>query len=267
MKDRHSDNLFSKAFVTGASSGIGREVAKLLARQGISLVISGRNEVELRKLEEELNDKVHVEVIVADLTDSQQLDLVLDSIQKLSCDLVINNAGFGGYGNAIDVSLERTRKMIQLDVEAMALIALRAGQTMVRNQIKGVILNVSSAASFFPFPGFSVYAASKGFVNQFSLALNDELKDFGVKVLTACPGVVQTHFAHAAGGEYLESSKGFSKPMTAEFAAQEIWKQIKNGKTVHIFDWRYRWMVFFSKIIPKPLLFLLLKQSLKRRQK
>ncbi|HRD56374.1 MAG TPA: SDR family NAD(P)-dependent oxidoreductase, partial [Parachlamydiaceae bacterium] len=264
MSDRRFDHP-TQALVTGASSGIGLAVAKLLADQGISLVITGRNEENLRKLEGELKEKVHVEMIVADLTDAKQLDLILEAIERLSCDLVINNAGFGGYGNAIEAPIERTQKMIQLDVEAMALVALKAGHAMVKNHIKGTILNVSSAASFFPFPGFSVYAASKGFVNQFSLALNEELKEFGVKVLTSCPGVVKTYFAHTAGGEYLENAKGFSKPMTAEFAALEIWKQIKSGKLLHIFDWRYRWMVSFSKMVPKPLLFFLLKQSLKRR--
>lgn len=258
---------FSKALVTGASSGIGMAVARLLAQKNISLVLSGRNEKELRRLQDECGSQVLVEVIVADLTNADQLDNLLKYIEEHDFDLIINNAGFGGYGDAVDIPLEKSKKMMELNINAMALIALQSAKRMVHLGLNGVILNVSSAASFFAFPGLTVYSASKAFVNSFSQGLDEELWEKGIRVLSSCPGVVKTHFAVNAGGEYLEKGQGISAPMTGEFAAEEIWKQICDEKSLHVFDWRYRLMVVFAKFVPQKLLSYLVKRGLKHRRK
>ena len=247
------DNIppFSLALVTGATSGIGEELSRLFAKKGINLLLSGRNQEKLEALKGELSGLVKVEMLQADLNQPQERNRLIEKIHKLSPDLVVNNAGVGMYGDALCYPTQDSLDLVEVDVKAVLELSLEAARTLISLQKTGVILNVSSTAAFPIFPGFSVYAASKAFLNKFSESFDEEVRPYGVRVLAACPGVVATHFRERAGGRnpsYWERKQ----TMSVAFAAQEIWKQIEKRKKIHLFNWVYRLLITLTMILPKP---------------
>lgn len=189
---------WTRALVTGASSGIGDAMARRLASEGTDLVVVARNVQRLQALAEELSE-VDVEVLPADLGDLQQLARVearlADSDKPI--DLLVNNAGFGVQGAFVDGDLDREVAMIDVNVTALARLAHAGGSAMAARG-GGAILNVASVAGLAPTPGTAVYGASKAFVVSFGEALNHELKERGVKVSTICPGFTRTEFQSRA---------------------------------------------------------------------
>jgi short-subunit dehydrogenase len=245
-------HAFDCALVTGASTGIGREFACLLAEKGIDLIIVARSGDKLESLESELSEKVNVEIVVADLADREQRKRVLDKIYERVPGLVVNNAGWGYYGEALTYETEASMNLLEVDVAALLEISLEAARAMVTNNKKGVIMNVSSSAAFQIMPCFSVYAASKAFVNLFSESFDGEMKPYGIRVLACCPGMVDTKFRYRASDGEAKEAVPFS--MTVEFAANEMWKQIEKGISLRAFDWKYRLSSFLTRyILPKRL--------------
>ncbi|MDR3624274.1 MAG: SDR family NAD(P)-dependent oxidoreductase [Chlamydiales bacterium] len=255
--------MFSLACVTGASSGIGKELCKLLAKRHIPLLITGRDERALHALAEELTIYVAVHIVVCDLSKKEDRTHLIQEMRLLKPDLVVNNAGFGLYGEAISYAVEDTLSMIEVNIAAVAEITLEAIILLKKDRRTGTILNVSSVAAYFrPFPSFVTYAASKDFVLSFSRGVDNESSAYGIRVLTAVPGQVKTgfRFRAAKGVEQKDSSLA----MSASFAAKQIWKQIQTQKRVSLFDWRYKMAILLSHFIPKPLIAMLLKHSIKR---
>lgn len=258
---------FTKALVTGASSGIGEAVSRLLATKKIPLILTGRNADRLRSLAEQLGSQVEVEWFTADLGDSAQRNLVIDKIHKSAPDLVINNAGFGLYGDILTHETEKQMAIFKIDAEAVLELSIETARVLVSEGKPGVVLNVSSAGAFQIFPSFAVYVASKAFVNSFSESFDEEVKPYGVRILAACPGVVSTRFTERAAENRDESKKQKAEitAMTSEFAAEEIWRQIEKGKPVHIFNWKYRFLTFITRLLPKKLVLGILKKSIQAR--
>lgn len=124
-------------------------------------------------------------------------------------------------------------------------------------------MNISSASAFYALPLMSMYAASKAFVNQFSLAFDEEMKPYGIRILTACPGMVDTHFRERAGGS--KKKKDDPMIMTAEHVAEKIWKQIVDKKELKVIDWKYSFMKLFSNLFPRSWLSALLKKNILER--
>lgn len=244
MKKRYP---FSRALVTGATSGIGEALCHLLSDQQIPLLITGRNAEQLHQLKATLQKKVDTIAFVADLSSVQGRQAVVDQIRKHTPDLIINNAGYGLYGDAWEYSTAELLDMLEVNANTVLQITMEAAQTMRAHHQRGVIMNISSVAAFHVCPQTAVYAASKSFVLQLSQALDFEMAPHGIRVLTACPGVVETSFNKRAGG--VNPSPKFLT-MTPTFAADEIWKQIKSGKRCHLFDWKYRLVTFLSHFIP-----------------
>lgn len=242
--------IFKRALVTGASGGIGRALCKLLAKQGISLILVARNEEEMKNLADELKDAVEVHIVPADLSDRLQRQRVVQAIHAYAPDLVVNNAGWGYYGEALSYDTSVSMNVLEVDVGALLELTLEAARTLATHSKKGVVMNISSAAAFQIFPDFSVYAASKAFVNTFSESFNEEMRPYGIHILTSCPGMVHTGFSErASSGEYASSE---TSSMSVAFAAEEIWKQIQKRQPVRVFDWKYRCATFFTKyLIPK----------------
>ncbi len=263
-KSIKSGGPFRLAFVTGASSGIGKALCRLLAREGIHLVITGRNKHNLYQLADEIRTHVNVVVYPADLSNREERGGIIRKIHELSPDLVINNAGFGIYGNAIDADKKGQFDMIEVNETAVLDLCIESAKAMLNSDHPGVILNVSSAGGFIPFPGNAVYGATKAFVNSFSLAMDEELKGKDIRVLAACPGMVKTNFSYRASlGKRKTKQKGSMSP---EFAAEQIWHQIKKKKPIYIFDGTYRLFAFLVKyIIPTRLVMKALKRRMKRR--
>ncbi|MCB1112061.1 MAG: SDR family NAD(P)-dependent oxidoreductase [Chlamydiales bacterium] len=239
---------FQLALVTGASSGIGEHLCRLLANKGINLIITARSADKLEKLAEELGEKVEVTIVPADLSDAKNRQKLIAKIHQESPDLIINNAGLGYYGSVLTRDTDEDLKVLEVNTAALLEISAEAARTLVTKGKKGVIMNVSSTAAFQILPGMATYAATKAFVNLFSESFDIELRQYGIRVLAACPGVVHTNFRkHASKGK--SDNKKYLMTMSADFAANEIWKQIQSGKTIRAFDWKYRLMTFLSRYL------------------
>lgn len=190
------------AVVTGASSGIGREIARRLAARGHGLTLVARREERLRDLAAEVRDAhgVHVEVVAADLTDQAAREGVLTAVAGagLAPAVLVNAAGLSTVGPVHRNDPATELAMVRTDVEALAHLCSLTLPGMVERRA-GAVLNVASTAAFQPMPGQAGYAASKAFVVSYSEALRGELKGTGVTVTVLCPGPVETEFAEAAG--------------------------------------------------------------------
>jgi len=177
--------------ITGASSGIGYEMARLLAAKGFDLVLVARRIEKLTSLKNELEKmhKINVHPIQKDLSQvSQAVDLFEEIKQrKLEVTMLVNNAGRGAYGNFSDTDLEMEMQMIALNVSSLVCLTKLFLQDMLIRK-KGKIMNVASLLSFLPFPYYTVYSATKSFVLSFSETLAAELEGTGVVVTTLCPG-------------------------------------------------------------------------------
>lgn len=237
---------FSLAFVTGASSGIGEALARLLAQHGIPLLLSARDPARLQAVAEELGNHVPVTMLIADLSTEEGRKGLLDKVRDLKPDLVVNNAGFGLYGKAITHETTENLEMINLNIGALLELTLESAKTLIAAKKKGVILNVSSASDQLVFPGIAIYAATKGFVTQVSQSLDVEFEPDGIRVLAACPGVVRTGFRKRASSGRTQATDG-PIVMEAAYAASQLWWQIVKRKRVHYFDWRTRAALFFVR--------------------
>lgn len=185
------------ALITGASYGIGAAFARELAGRKTNLILVARSEDKLQQLATELQNKFQIEasVIVRDLSEPAAGTKLFETITQkgLSVDILINNAGFGDYGNFCDRELERQLDMVQLNIKVLVeLTHLFLNQ--MRERRSGSIINVSSIAGFQPIPYMSVYAASKAFVLSFTEALRAENKNTGVSIQVLCPGPTESNF-------------------------------------------------------------------------
>lgn len=222
---------WNRALITGASSGIGRELALQLAADGSDLVIVARDQERLEALAVECAEEhdVEVEVLAADLLDRSKLNIVADRIQsdERPIDLVVNNAGFGFSGLFHELDLDGETNMVDLNITALHRLSHAAASVMVPRQ-RGGILNVSSVAGELVSPQAATYAATKAFVSSFSEALHEELTSFGVTVTTVCPGLTRSEFHERAG----IAPDAYPDPLWQEAAqvASEALDALNNGK-------------------------------------
>jgi short-subunit dehydrogenase len=202
--------------VTGASSGIGAELASLLAARGLGVTLVARREGPLEKLADELGSKhgVRAEFIVADLTDEQSRTAIADELaaRSLTVNVLVNNAGFSTMGPVYRSDPAAEVAMVRTDVEAVVHLCSLFLPGMVERR-SGCLLNVASTAAFQPLPGQAGYGASKAFVLSYSHALRGEVRGTGVTVTVLCPGPVATGFAAAAGISDEEAAHAMPKVM------------------------------------------------------
>jgi len=216
----------STALVTGASSGIGSEVARELARRGQGVTLVARREQRLRDLADELAGAhgIRAETIGCDLGDPAARDALAAELAErgLEVEILVNNAGFGGFGSFVRLGRERQLDMVRLNVEAVVDLMGRYLPPM-KERGRGAVINVASVAAFQPLPDNATYAATKAFVLSLGEAAHTELKGKGVTVTSVCPGPVRTEFMDAAdmsGAE--ESTPGFVWTTPEEVAAQAV---------------------------------------------
>jgi len=192
----------STALVTGASSGLGIDFARELAQRGCKLVIVARREALLKQVQQELHKRHGVEVIAVtlDLGQADAPKALYDLLrqQKIEIDVLVNNAGFGAFGNELDIPWRRTQEMLQLDILALTQLTKLFAADMQRRR-RGYLLQVASIAAFQPTPGYAAYAAAKAYVLNYSEALNFELRGSGVSCTAVCPGVAATEFLQVSG--------------------------------------------------------------------
>ncbi|UJH68772.1 SDR family NAD(P)-dependent oxidoreductase [Allomuricauda sp. SCSIO 65647] len=218
------------ALITGASSGIGKELARIHAEQGGDLVIVARSKEKLEALKSELesNHGVQVKIIAKDLTVSNAPREIYDEVSNtgIEVEYLINNAGFGGRGKFYERSWEQDLAMIDLNVVALTALTRHFLPGFVsRNQ--GRILNVSSTASFMPGPLQAVYYATKAYVTFFGNAIAEELHDTNITVTTLMPGATETEFAKVSG---MDKTDLFDKTVSARSVAKDGYDGMLNGK-------------------------------------
>lgn len=195
---------FTCALVTGASSGIGKEITDLLGAANIKLVVVARRTDRLEALAAKYSS---VEIITADLCTAAgiaQVEQRIADASKPIIDLVVNNAGFGSSGLVRELDVDRLSDEIRLNILALTRISHAAVRAMLPRGL-GYLLNVSSVASFQPSPGLAVYAATKAYVTSFTEALHEELRSTGIRVTALCPGLTKTEFQSISNTSGFES--------------------------------------------------------------
>ena len=249
------------ALITGASAGIGLELARVFAREGHDLVLVARNEAKLRQLADELTEKfkVSVRVLVKDLGLPRAPDEIFMELQGagLRVDVLVNNAGFGSYGFFSETDLDHELQMIQLNITALTHLTKLFLKEMLKRG-EGKILNVASTAAFQPGPLMAAYYASKSYVLSFSEALAEEVRGTGITVTCLCPGPTTSEFQGRANiGKDILLMKG--RMMSAQSVAEIGFRGLMKGKRVVIAGTTNRLLVLGTKLAPRALVTRIIK--------
>ncbi len=236
------------ALITGASSGIGEQMARQLAAGGCHLILVARRTDRLDALASELG-AVTVDVITADLADPLAVDDVFERTQALGrqVDILINNAGFGFQKPLLSLPMTDQLGMVDVNVRSLLALTQRFVAPMVQRG-QGWVLNVSSVSAWFPIPGMATYAASKAAVLHLSRALHEELKPFGIIVSVLCPGGTRTEFSSLAREKMdpdLEKAM-----MPADRVAAAGLQGLASGKAVVVPGVLYKLMVAVTRVLP-----------------
>jgi short-subunit dehydrogenase len=274
--------VYKLALITGASSGLGEALSYALAQRGLSLILVGRNRQQLERVAAKIPTRT--EMFVCDLSSAEERCNLLTLIREKVPDLVINNAGFGLYGEILEQTLQEAQDMLAVNAQAIMEISIEAARSLRARNKRGALLNISSAAAFFAYPTFCLYAASKAFVNAFSLAFDTEMRPHGIRILTVCPGQIATPFRSKAArrsdhfsalsrsevlGECLQQAPSPPSPdcmtMSLEKAVRLILKHLDRQTPLALIDWRYRALVALSRLLPQSLRLRLLKRTLTQR--
>ena len=236
-----------KALITGASSGIGRSIAEYLASMDFELILVGRDKKKLEELQNSL--KVPSQVIVADLSDTTKVKEVYVMTKNDDIDILINNAGFGMFGNFYETDLNRELEMINTNVLAVHLLTKLFLRDMKKKN-SGYILNVASSAAFGPGPLMSTYYATKAYVNNLTEGINEELRreNSNVFVCSLCPGPVDTNFNNVAGVKF--SVKPLTSKEVAEYAIDSMFK----GKAVIVPGFTMKLALFGRRFLSRKLI-------------
>lgn len=241
-----------KALITGASSGLGWDMAHVLSEKGYDIIAVARRQDKLEQLKKEL--KTNVEVLCCDVCDTDQCKVLADRAGEI--DILINNAGFGVFGTLCDNDLDRELTMLDTNVRAVHILTkLFARKFRQRNS--GYILNVASLAAFFPGPLFAGYYASKSYVLKLSQALAEELRNekSNVKISVLCPGPVHTGFADVAKVNFGKATeKGKKIVLTSRDVAEYAIDKMFAGKEVIIPGVLMRIAASLRRILPDKLL-------------
>ncbi|MEC4883073.1 MAG: SDR family oxidoreductase [Scytonema sp. PMC 1070.18] len=256
----------STALITGASGGIGKAFAEELAKQNINLVLVARSEEKLNLLAKHLQEKhnIQVEIIIQDLTKPGSTDAVFDAVtaKGLTIDMLINNAGFGDYGDFAERDGERQINMVQLNIMTLVDLTHKFIQGM-RERRSGSVINISSLSAFQPIPYLSVYSASKAFILHFSQALWAENRQYGVRVLVVCPGPVETNFFVEAQIPPALAGRT-NKISTSDEVVRETLKALERGEsTVVIGGFATHFISNASRFVPRKTLLSLLEKQFK----
>ena len=232
-----------RALITGASSGIGKNMAYVLANKGIDLILVARNKEEMLKIKE--NVKVNVLVIELNLLKEKNVFKLYEMCKDENIDILINNAGFGLFGIFTEADLTRELEMIDLNIKAYHILTKLFLKDFVEKD-NGYILNVASSAGYMAGPRLSTYYATKNYVLKLTMAINEELRQSGSNVVVSalCPGPVNTNFNKVAMGEF--SIKEASPKYVAEYAINKLFKK----KMIIIPTFRIKLGIFLLRILP-----------------
>lgn len=247
-----------KALITGASSGIGLDMARYLATQKCELILVARNKEKLEFIQEQLPTKVTI--IVADLSNEQKVKELYVLIKKENIDILINNAGFGDFGYFTDTDLSRDLDQINTNIKAVHILTKSLLKDMEKRDTDTYILNVASFAAFQPGPLMSTYYATKSYVYQLSEAIyfEEKKKKTKVHVSVLCPGPVETNFNNVAGVRFSV------KPLKSTYVARYAIDMMFKNKMLIIPGTKMKLAKFFSRFVSDKFL---LKQIYKIQKK
>ena len=235
------------ALITGASSGIGRDMARYLATKNIDLILVARDKDGLEKLQNEL--KVNVKIYVNDLSIKENVYELYEKVKDENIDILINNAGFGLFGEFAKTELNRELEMINLNVVAYHILTKLFLQDFIKKN-NGYILNVCSSAGFMAGPRLSTYYATKNYVLKLTMAIYEELRqsNSNVKISALCPGPVNTNFNRVAHGGF--TIKGASSEYVAKYAIDKMFK----NKLLIVPKFSIKLAIFLTRFVPTKLI-------------
>ncbi len=250
------NNTKEFALITGASSGIGYEFAKIFAAKGYHLILTARTIRKLEEIKRELAAKytdIQIHIIAKDLSTTDGAEELFREVRhkNIPVHILVNNAGFGLLGPFSETDLARNLQMIQLNITSLVILTRRFLPQMIERN-SGKILNVASTAGFVPGPYMSVYYATKAFVLSFSRALHKELETTDITVTALCPGATATQFSKTAHMENIPLFKSmFASVMSAEQVARIGFRSLMSGKPVVITGFFNKLMMFSIRFTPR----------------
>jgi len=235
-----------KALITGASSGIGKDIAVYLDNLGYELILVARSEDKLKEICENLKS---ADYYVCDLSKRDACFALYDKFKDANVDFLVNNAGYGLFGYFDETDLQKELNMIDLNITAVHILTKLFLKDFVKRN-SGYILNVASSAGFLAGPYLSTYYATKNYVLKLTMAINEELRKKGsnVSVSALCPGPVDTNFNNVAGGHFN------TKSLTSEYVARYAVDRTFAKKMIIIPSIKIKLGVFFSRFLPYRLL-------------
>ncbi|HOZ53929.1 MAG TPA: SDR family oxidoreductase [Bacilli bacterium] len=247
-----------KALITGASSGIGKDIAIELSNLGYDLILVSKDLGKLTKVKEEIKTKARV--IATDLSIKDNCIKLYTDLKNEDIDILVNNAGFGKFGEFNDIDLDKEIDMINVNLITPHVLTKLFLKDMIKKD-SGSILNVASSAAFLPGPLMATYYATKSYLYKLSLAIYQELKvkKSNVKISVLCPGPVKTNFNNVADVSF--SIKGLDSKYVAKYTIKKVFK----NKLIIIPGFNIRLVVFLSKFIPIKLL-LKINYNIQRRK-
>ena len=247
-----------KALITGASSGIGRDMAKYLGEKGFDLILVARNKEKLEEVKTGI--KTNVEIIIMDLASEENCKELYNKVENV--DILINNAGFGTFGNFTETNLNTELEMIKTNIIAVHTLTKLFLKDMVKKD-KGYILNVASIAAFLPGPLMATYYSTKAYVLRLTQGLQEELRKQKSKVVLSvlCPGPTATDFLSRAGVSF--KTKSASSEYVARYAVDKLLK----GKKLIIPTFKIKCARFMCKIVPDSILSKVAYKIQKKREK
>lgn len=259
------------ALITGGSSGIGLEISKRFAENGYTICWVALLEEEVHSAKKELLSelpKANIHYLIQDLSKENGAQNTYDWIKnkRLKVSVLVNNAGFGTFGFANDIPLDKEIAMIQLNVLSLFKLTRLFLRDML-DEDNGTIINISSNSSFLPVPKMAAYSASKAFIKQYTQSLEEELKisKSNVRVITVCPAAIKdTKFKEVADMKKIKTFEGIAATTKKE-VAKDVWNGYSNGKSYIVSGARMRRMMWISSFLPRPIIQFLLKKELSEK--
>lgn len=237
--------------ITGASTGIGYELAKLFAKDRHNLILVARDEGKLETAKNELSKcNVEVKILSLDLSKSEDIQGLFNYVEmnKLNVDILVNNAGIGTFGDFSEIERVKEEALIDINIKVLTKLTKYFLPKIIECK-NGGILNVASTAAFCSGPRMAAYYASKAYVLNLTEAIYEECKDSGIRISCLCPGPVKTTFQDKAGIKKSESAKKYL--MDAEEVAKVSYKDFKKGKLIIIPGMKNKLLVIGNKLLPR----------------